>query len=173
MRTKILAATFALGFFLFIAPVSNAQMSKEGTDDGTCVFTVTSKQVALDKDRFAITFEFFGVYLSDTGKGPFHNMSTHSVGAIYFDRGAGKALGWISMTALDGAKVFVEIKEDVTRLPPSPNNGTGIFLGGTGKFEGIEGKLEYSRYYTRPSKEGVGQEVAKMKFSWKLSETKQ
>jgi hypothetical protein len=115
-----------------------------------------------------VQFELLGVYLSDAGKGLFHNMSSQTIGVICFDKGVGKLLAYMVMTAPDGDKVFVEMKEDKTLPPPNPNKGTGKYLGGTGKFAGIEGTLEYSRYYTRPSKEGVGQAVGHSKTTWKI-----
>ncbi len=172
MKRVIVASILALFFLVAFVPISNAEMAKEGTDSGTNVYTATSTMVSLDKDRSAIAFELLGVYLSDTGGGPFHNMSTHSVGVIYFDKGVGETLGYMVMTAPDGDKVLLDLKEDKTLPPPNPNKGTGKYLGGTGKFAGIEGTLEYSRYYTRPSKKGVGQAVSRVKSHWKIPEAK-
>jgi hypothetical protein len=76
------------------------------------------------------------------------------------------------MTAPDGDKVIVELKEDKTLPAPNVNKGTGKFVGGTGKFAGIEGTMEYTRYYVKPAKKGTVQAVAHTKSHWKLPETK-
>jgi hypothetical protein len=167
---KKTSAVLIMSFFLFASwsLIAGAEMIKEGTGTGTNVYTATSTVAPLDKERFAMTYEAIGVNLSDTGEGPFHNMSTHNVGVIYFDKGVGKLLGYMTMTDPDGDKVLVEIKEDKTLPPPNPNKGTGKFIGGTGKFAGIEGTVEYTRYYTRPSKEGVAQAVSHSKATWKI-----
>ena len=126
----------------------------------------------LEKEQYSTTFECLGVYLSDTGKGPFNNVSTHNIGVIYHGKGVGNVIGYMVMTAPDGDKVFVEVKEDETPSPPNPSKGTGKYIGGTGKFAGIEWTCECSRYYVRPAKAGTVQEVAHIKFHWKLPETK-
>jgi|GEM_PF-303563 len=172
MNRTIIATILALVLLVAFVPISNAEMAKEGTDSGVSIYTVTPTIVSLDKDRYAVEFELLGVYLSDAGKGPFHNMSSQCVGVIYYDKGVGKLLGYMVMTAPDGDKVLVEIKEDKALPPPNPNKGTGKFLGGTGKFAGIEGTLEYSRYYTRPAKKGVAHAVSPSKYHWKIPEAK-
>ena len=172
MKRVIVASILSFVLLFAFGLVAYGEMAKEGTDSGTNIYTATPTMASLDKDRYAIAFELLGVYLSDTGGGPFHNMSTHSVGVIYFDKGVGETLVYMVMTAPDGDKVLLDLKEDKTLPPPNPNKGTGKYLGGTGKFAGIEGTLEYSRYYTRPSKKGVGQAVSRVKSHWKIPEAK-
>ena len=167
MRKIIVSSIIAVVLLVAFVPISNAEMAKKGTGSSTNIYTATSTVVPLDKERYAMTYEAIGVNISDTGEGPFHNMSTHNVGAIYFDKGGGKLLGYMTMTAPDGDKVLVELKEEKTLPPPNRNKGIGKFIGGTGKFAGIEGTVEYERYYTRPAKKGVGHGVSHSKSTWK------
>jgi hypothetical protein len=147
-------------------------MAKEGTDSGTNVYTSTMNVVPLDKEHFAVTYEALGGYLSDTGKGPFHNMTTRNIGVLYFAKGVGKLIGYVVMTAPDGDKILCEIKEDKTLPAPNPNKGTFKFIGGTGKFSGITGTGEYTRYYIQPAKKGTTSAVSHSKSHWKLPESK-
>jgi hypothetical protein len=172
MKKIIVVSIVALMFTIVFVPICNAQMAKEGTDSGINIWSATTTVAPLDKEQYALTYECLGAYLSDTGKGPFHNMSTHNIGVIYHAKGGGKVLGYMIMTAPDGDKVFAELNEDKTPSPPNPSKGTGKYIGGTGKFAGIEGTIEYSRYYVRPAKEGTVQEVAHVKSQWKLPETR-
>ena len=71
--------------------------------------------------------------VSDTGEGPFNNMSIYNVGTLYFENGVGKLLGYITCTGPEGDKVLIEIREDNTKSAPAVNSGKGKFIYGTGK----------------------------------------
>lgn len=166
MKTVI---ALVLTFILFVTFGSaNAQMAKEGKGSSTNTYSGTFKAVPLDEDRFVAVYENTGVLTSDSGEGPFHSMSSRGVGIIYFEKGVGKTLGYIVLTDPEDDKVLIEIKENATRPAPSPNSGTGKYIGGTGKFAGIEGTLQYQRWYVGPTVEGTYQAIAKGKGSWKL-----
>ena len=167
---KTLLVSMLLVLFAFVAfvPVSTAEMVKEGTGSGTTIYSTTMTVVPLDKDRQAMIYEAIGANISDTGEGPFHNMSTRNIGVICYDKGVGKLRGYMVMTAPDGDKVLCELNEDKTLPPPNPNTGTGKFIGGTGKYTGIEGTVEYTRYYARPAKEGTSQGISHSKATWKI-----
>ena len=166
---KVLTAlilTFAL--LLVSAPVCGEEMAKEGKASGTLVYMGTINVLPLDKEHFAVTYDVLGGFLSDTGKGPFHNMSTRNIGVINFAKGVGKLQGYIVMTAPDGDKVLCELKENKTLPAPNPNQGTIKFIGGTGKFAGIKGGGEYTRYYIQPAKKGTITAVSRSKTHWEL-----
>jgi hypothetical protein len=127
--------------------------------------------VPLDKESYVLTTKTSGINISDTGKGPFHYMGTRSTAVIYVDKGVAKVLGYVVMTDQYSDKVLVEIKEDKTLLLENPRKGTGKFIGGTGKFAGIEGTLEYTRYHG-PPEYGTFEGVVHVKSHWKLPETK-
>ena len=59
---------------------------------------------------------------------------------------------WVtSLAHPEGDKVLIEIREDNTKSAPAVNSGKGKFIYGTGKFTGIEGTMEYKRWYVRPA----------------------
>ena len=168
MKKIIVASLLALALSVAFGAVANAEMAKEGTGSSTAMYSGTFEVIPLDKDHHVITYEFKGVSVSDTGKGPFHNMSLYAVGTMYFEKGVGRALGYITLTDPDGDKVLVEIKEDNTKPAPAMSSGTGRYLCGTGKFAGIEGTMEYKRWYVRPATKDTYQGITKVKNSWKI-----
>lgn len=168
MKKIIIALIFTLVFSVALGPVAIAEMAKEGTGSSTAMYSGTFKIVPLDENHYVVTYQNKGVSVSDTGEGPFHNMSLYNVGVIYFENGVGRVLGYITLTDPDGDKVLVEIREDNTKPAPAVNSGTGKYIYGTGKFTGIEGTMEYKRWYVRPATKDTYQAIAKTKGSWKI-----
>ena len=52
------------------------------------------------------------------------------------------------------------------------SKGTGTIVGGTGKFNGITGTIEYNGYQLRPPAKGVSASIMVAKETWKLPEKK-
>jgi hypothetical protein len=136
------------------------------------MYAGTHKIIPLDKERYVLVYDNKGVRVSDTGEGPFHNMSTWNVGVIYFEKGIGRLRGYIIDTDPEGDKVIMELTETATHPSTKPTSGTAKIIGGTGKFEGIQGNMEYTRESMRPSAKGTHQAYSKGKGSWKIVETK-
>jgi len=172
MKRTILISVLALAVMVAFVPIANAEMAKEGSLDGTVTYAGKHKIIPLDKDRFVIKYENFGVRVSASGGGPFHGMSTRNTGVIYFENGVGKTRGYIIYTDKDGDKVIMELNEDAAQMAPKPSSGTGEIIGGTGKFEGIQGTMEYTRRNMRPAADGTHQAVARGTGSWKIVEPK-
>jgi len=170
---KIIIAVIG-AFFLSVALglVANAQMPKEGTSSGTNTYAGTHKVIPLDNDRFVMVYDNMGVRVDDSGQGPFHGMATHNVGVAYFEKGVGRLKGYITSIDKDGDKIFIELTEEASQIA-SPTNGTGKLIGGTGKFSGIQGTMEYTRRNMRPVADGTHQAISKYKMSWKIVEAKQ
>ncbi len=161
---------FILVLFIMVGftQTSHAEMAKEGTGAWTSMYSGTFDLISLDQGHFVVTYENKGALVSDSGNDPFNNMSIYNVGTIYFENGVGKLLGYITCTDPDGDKVLIEIREDNTKLAPAVNRGVGKYIYGTGKFSGIEGSMEYMRWYVRPATKDTIQSVAKTKGNWKL-----
>ena len=168
MKRIIVVSIFVLVMLVALVPVANAEMAKEGTFSFTCIYSGTGTYIPLDKEHLVIAYQNKGALVSDTGKGPFHNMSYFNVGVLYLEKGVGKLLGYITLTDPAGDKVLFEIREEKAQGPPAVNSGTGKCLHGTGKFTGIEGTMEYTRLYVRPATKGSSQSIAKVKGNWKL-----
>jgi hypothetical protein len=161
-------------FFLSVAfgLVAYAQMPKEGTFSGANSYAGTGKVTALDKDRLVIFYENMGTQVEDSGQGPLHGMSTHNFGIQYIEKGVGKTRGYMIWMDKDGDKILWELTEESSQLV-GPSTGAGKIMGGTGKFTGIQGSMEYTRRSMRPVVDGTHQAIAKDKGSWKMVEPKQ
>jgi hypothetical protein len=162
-------------FFLSVAfgLVADAQMAKEGTFAGTNSYAGTYKVTPMDKDRYVISYENMGVQVEDSGQGPLHGMSTLNMGIQYFEKGVGKLRAYMTCMDKDGDKILWELIEEASQLGASASSGTGKMMGGTGKFTGIQGSMEYTRRSMRPVADGTIQAIAKYKGSWKMVESKQ
>ena len=57
-------------------------------------------------------------------------------------------------------------------MVPGPKTGTAKIIGGTGKFKGIEGNIEYTIITMRPIEEGTHQAISRGKGTWKIVEPK-
>jgi len=164
MLTFVLLFSFGL--------VAYGEMAKSGTISGTVTYAGTHKIIPLDKQRVVVTYENFGVRVSDSKSGPFHGMSTHNVGVLYYENGVGRLRGYITNTDKDGDKVIMELTEEASQLAPKPSSGKAKIIGGTGKFKGIQGNIEYTRRYMRPAAQGTHQAISRGKGTWKIVEPK-
>ena len=146
-----------------------AQTPKEGTFTGTNTYAGTHKVIPIDKDRAVILYENSGVYIDDSQGSPFNRVASHNVGVQYWEKGIGRLRGYVTLKDKDGDNVLWEITETESKpSPPNPINGTAKILGGTGKFTGIQGSMEYTRQMVRPFADGTHQGVTKYKGNWKL-----
>ena len=171
MRKTIMALMITTVLSICAVSVA-AEMAKEGTLSGTVTYAGAHKIIPLDKQNFVLVYENMGVRVSDTGKGPFHGMSTLNVGVMYFENGVGRLRGYIFNTDKDGDKVIMELTEEASRLGGKPTSGTAKIIGGTGKFKGIQGEMEYTRRNMKPAKKGTHQAISKMSGTWKIVEPK-
>ena len=170
MNRRICALILMMAFLLGSAFAATGEMAKEGNISGTVTYAGTHKVIPLDKENLVITYENFGVRVEDSKEGPFHGMSTHNVGVIYYENGVGRLRGYIFNIDKDGDQVIMELTEDASQLGPKPTNGTARIIGGTGKFKGIQGTMEYTRMNMRPAAEGTHQAISRGTGTWKIVE---
>ena len=172
MKRVIVASILSFVLLFAFGLVAYGEMAKEGTLSGTVTYAGTYKVIPLDKKNFVFTYENKGVRVSDSREGPFHGMSTHNVGVMYFENGVGRLTGYILNMDKDGDKVVMELTEEGVTLEPGPKSGTAKIIGGTGKFKGIEGSLEYTRRSMKPIEKGTHQAISRGKGTWKIVEPK-
>jgi hypothetical protein len=172
MKKIIMALILAFVLLVAFVPLSNAEMAKEGLLSGTNTYAGTYKVIALDKKNYVFTYENRGVRVSDSREGPFHGMSTHNVGVFCYENGVGRLKGYLFNLDKDGDKVVMELTEEGITLEPGPKSGTAKIIGGTGKFKGIEGNLEYTRRSMKPIEKGTFQSISRGKGTWKIVEPK-
>jgi hypothetical protein len=168
MRKSILILGLSLVLLLTFGINVQAQ-SKEVSESATTSFYGTSKVLPLGPDRAYVTWETFGVVVSDTGAGLFHNVTVHCTGAYLGEKGSWESKGYCAYTLKDGEKVFASVKfGGKLGAPMPPAQGTSKMIGGTGKYLGIQGRTEYTSYFLRPSAEGVMQSLNKVKLIYTL-----
>jgi len=141
----------------------------EITESTTGSLYITSKTLQLGSGGMYMTWETFAVILSDTGQGLFHGATVRSIGTSLIGKESWDGEGYSIYTLKDGEKVFARVKQGgkITK-PPVPGNGTMTFIGGTGKYSGIQGGTEYVQYSLRPAAEGIAQGYNKSKVTYKL-----
>ncbi len=161
-----------LSLVLLLAFEINVQaQSKEVTGSATTTYYSTGKILPLGEGRFHMDYEAFGITLDDTGAGPFHNATSRNLGGMTIEKGIYKdERGWGVFNLQNGDKVFFTytMAGQITPKGIGVATGTGTYTGGTGKFAGIQGGFEMTRYVLRTTVEGVGQSYTKSKTKFTL-----
>ncbi|HVO39079.1 MAG TPA: hypothetical protein VMV03_08630 [Spirochaetia bacterium] len=111
------------------------QMTTTGTNYGAS----TMKIYPIDQERWLATVEQMGIRVDDTGKGPFHLISTDIRMIMYGDKAGVQYRGYETHVDKDGDKVIWEI----WGFPIGTNKGKGKVIGATGKFAGLEGTMDF------------------------------
>ena len=170
MKTKTSALIVALFTLVAVAHPATAEMPKEGTGTATTIYSGTFTAVPADEGHYIVHYTNKGVIVSDDKNSPFNNMSSYNVGTMYFENGVGRLTGYMTCTDPEGDKVVIELKETNSKPAPAPggNSGTGKYIYGTGKFAGIEGTIEYKRWYVYPASKDTYQAVSKSTATWKI-----
>jgi hypothetical protein len=168
MKTRLLVILSLVTLAVFgLGNIARGQ--NEVTESVTTSYYSTSKVLPLGPDRGYMIFEAFGVLVSDTGEGLFHNATIRCIGASFAEKGSWEGENYCTYTLKDGEKVFIIAKQGgKTGTPMPPGQGTAKMIGGTGKYSGIQGRTEFTTYFLRPSAEGISQMYNKAKIIYKL-----
>jgi len=166
MRKAHTAAIFVLLLAFLASPVFAEEMAKEGTGSTKGYYSGSYQTLAMGKERVQLNYEGFGIYVDDSGSGLLHNATSHVLGAMHIVEGVLEDSGFSVCTRPDGDKVFMTYK--ATGQMGSSVKGTFTIVGGTGKFTGIEGGGEFTRFALRPPDEGMFASFSVGKSHWKL-----
>ena len=129
----------ALGLMLVLALGGQVSAQTQVTSTGVNYGSITWKFMPIDKDHLVGIGEQPGVRVDDTGKGPFNNLATHIAMIMYVDKGVAQYHGYETHMDKDGDSMVWEI----WGLPAGTNKGKGKLIGATGKFEGMEGTVDF------------------------------
>ncbi len=168
MKKIFMVPVLILALSLVGASVFGEELAKEGTGSAKAFYTGTPQMLPLGKARVQMNYEGFGVMVSDTGKGLFHNSSQHILGAMQIVKGAIQDSGFLVTTLTSGDKVFMTYKGSGKMGKPTITKGTFTFVGGTGKVSGIQGGGEFTRYGLQPPAKGKFASFSVSKSHWKL-----
>ena len=168
MKKSILVFGLSLVLLVFSGSDVLSQASKEITEPITLPFYTAPKVLPLGEDRSFITFDVFGVLMSDEGKGLFHEATIHSAGSQLMGKGVTKNFVLYGYWLLkNGDKVFVTFTRDEYKAG-TPFRGKATIIGGTGKCAGIQGSWEYTGLNLRPAAEGISQGYNKHPIKYTL-----
>lgn len=173
MKKIILVSVLVLAFLVAFAPISNAEIAKEGYGRSTIAFSGQFKILPMGKERVQMTYEFKGIVVESSPEDPFHNSTFRCLGSLHAVKGMYKDdFGFCEYTRPDGDKVYLTY-EATGYL--GGRGGTGIFkiVGGTGKCSAITGGGEFDKLPGfRPAAQGTFQGMNKSTGHWKIIETK-
>ena len=149
----------------------NAEMVKEGSGSAKATWITNFTFLPMGEERVQINYEGYGGVLGGTGEGLLDNASAHVVGSLHVFKGCyDDDSGFICYTRPDGDQTFVTYK--CAGEAGKTGKGTFTFVGGTGKFVGLQGSGQFTRtMLPSPAKE-VGASFADSEYSWKIVETK-
>jgi hypothetical protein len=155
---------FVFGLNIYAQP-------KEGVEPNTTTYYSTSKVLPLGEGRMALTYEAFGVVISDKEEGLFHNATVRNLGGMTIEKGVyNDERGWGVFNLQTGDKVFFTYTMTGVAKPGGIGTGKGTvtLTGGTGKLTNIQGSYEITRTMVRSAIEGIGQSYSKGKIQYKL-----
>jgi hypothetical protein len=171
MKRMLLASILALAVSVAFVPFSSSEMAKEGTTSGTTYWITNFTMLPMGQEILQINYEGWGVAVSDTGEGLLHNASAHVVGGLLSVKGVYENdSGLCSLTRPDGDQIFLTYK--TSGESGKSGKGTFTYVGGTGKFVGIQGSGEFTRHMLRPPTKGYGASLSVTKSQWKIVEPK-
>jgi len=145
--------------------------SKEMTESLTNIYYVTPKILPLGEGRVAMTYEAFGVTLSDTTEGLFHNATSRVLGGMTFDKTIYKdERGWGVWNLRNGDKLSFTFTFAGEANPSGVGSakGTVTITGGDGKAAGIRGSFELTRTMVHSALVGIGQGYTKATIQYTL-----
>ena len=157
MKKCLWMLVFILVLTIIWGGQSFAQDKKEMTFSGTHYYSSTPKIFQLAPDKLIIQMETFGVRVNDSGDGPFHNASVHIVAVSYRSKEYTGFRGYITWTDKDGDKMVGELLD----TPPGASSSPGRLIGGTGKYTGWQGTVEYTVQYPKPFPEGTSRGICR------------
>lgn len=114
---------------------AQTQMTSTGTNYSTAIMSMNP----IDAERVVGSQQLTGIRLDDSGKGPFHLLTTYVVCIFYGDKNGLQMRAFATEMDKDGDKVIWEIWDSPAGTP----QGKGKLVGATGKFAGMEGTIDF------------------------------
>ena len=166
MKKIILASALSLVLLVVFGLEANAQMAKEGTFSGKAVLSATIRTLAMGEERLQLNYDCTGAFLNDANEGFLHKTSFHMLGALHAVKGVMENdHSFIMFSDKDGDKLYLT------------HEGTGSldtaeriwkWVGGTGKYTGIQGGGGWYWVGTPHVVDGTLQGILEIKGHYKL-----
>jgi len=154
-RTLVVAAGAAIFFALAGRADAQTQVTSTGVNYGSWTMV---KWIQIDEERGVGFQELMGIRLDDTGKGPFHNIATLLSLVVYVDKTGVKFDGYDTYTDKDGDKVVWALTGGVIQ---GVNKGTAKIIAATGKFDGMQGTMDFVTQDLKSFPEGTGRTMCR------------
>ena len=136
-------------------------------NSGRNYVTGTSQALSMGEDRLQMNYEGSGVYVDDTGKGLLHDSAIYCMGSLHAIKGEYEETGFMVFNPPDGDKAYATYK--ATGKVGESAKGTYTWTGGTGKYTGLKGGGEFTRYQLNNATEQVFASVSVAKGTYTLS----
>jgi len=166
MKKALMILVLPLFLVATTGNVFGEEMAKEGSFTGKIYATGTSKALPMGEERLQLNYDGAGTIVNDSGKGFLHLASTYFLGTLHAVKGVFEETAFMVITATDGDKVYATYKG--SGILGKPVKGTITYVGGTGKYTGIQGGGEFTRYPLQNAIEGVFTAMSVTKASYKL-----
>ena len=161
MKKALMIFILTLSLLATAGAVFGEEMAKAGTFTGKYYSSVTVKLLDMGEGRFQIN-----TLVSDTEEGFLHLAAVYTLGTGHAAEGVVVETGSTVITATDGDKVYATFKGSGALREHS--NGVVTFTGGTGRYTGIQGEGEYTRFPLPPATVGVWTSMDIVKTNYKL-----
>jgi hypothetical protein len=153
---------------LFSTSVFCAEFLKEGTGSYRAGKSGKVTMMKMGEGKLQMTWDELGVMVEAPENSPFVQTTFRSIGTLHSVDGKTAGSGAITLTRPNGDKIFGLITMSGI-VEQGPTKGNVDFIGGTGECSGIEGHIELlPRIKTMSSQEGVYQQLARGKITWKI-----
>jgi len=166
MIKKSMALILTLLLLVIAGSVTGEEIAKEGSASGTTYFTYTPQVLAQGEAYLQMNYDARGVVTCDDETSILHLATAHCVGAAKAIKGAFNESGLCTFTRPDKDQIFGSY--EATGKLGEDAKGTTMFLGGTGKFEAMTGRQEYTRTSLQGPAKGVGASFVKFTYTWKI-----
>ena len=166
MKKALMIFILTLSLLATAGAAFSEDMAKGGTFNGKYYSSVTVKVLDMGEGRFQINFSSTGTLVSDTKEGFLHLAAVYTLGTGHAAEGVVVETGSTVITATDGDKVYATFKGSGALREHS--NGVVTFTGGTGRYTGIQGEGEYTRFPLPLATEGVWTSMDIVKTNYKL-----
>jgi hypothetical protein len=169
MKKILVASVLACFLSLALIPFAAAEMAKEGQSSSKSTWITHYTLLPMGQERVQVNYEGYGIDLSEAEGDPLRHATAHVVGSAHSIKGRYENdSGLVCYTRPDGDQIFMTYKASGTA--GKTGKGTYTFVGGTGKFVGIQGGGEFTRYYLPSPAKGVGATVNIAEGNWKIVE---
>lgn len=139
--------------------------AEEWSGTGRSYFIGDLTLLPFSKDTVQVNYEAFGIHVSDSGKGLFHNSTNYIVGGASVVKGVVTDSGFYTIILTSGDKVFTTYNASGKM---GMVKGAFTYVSGTGKATGITGGGEFTRYPLQPPTKGKSASFSIVKSHYTL-----